>query len=62
MSDAFTPPGTPTPKKHRAKRAAKWTLYAVGGLVAVVAAAPFLLSTGWANDAIRTWLKDNVDR
>ncbi|MCE9634069.1 MAG: hypothetical protein K8T90_00050 [Planctomycetes bacterium] len=62
MSDVFPPAGSQPPKKHRARKAAKWTLYLAGGLAVVVAAAPFILSTGWANDAIRGWLKDNVDR
>jgi hypothetical protein len=65
---AASPAGDPaaaapeTKKPGLGKRLLKIALWTAGGLLVLVAATPFLLSTGWANDAVRSWLKDNVDR
>ncbi len=64
MSQAETPESPPRDARLKAgaKRAVRWTLWAVIALAIVVAALPFMLSTGWAKGVIQGWLDENVDR
>ena len=56
-------PGVAAPRgKGGVRKAVRWALWTVIVLAILVAATPFLLSTGWAKALIETWLDENVDR
>ena len=70
MSDAFQNPSSGTPgaapagavKPGKRRRWIVWTLGAVALAGGLVAATPYLVSSGWMNDVVRGWLRDNVER
>jgi hypothetical protein len=50
------------PRRRRLRRALKWTGIALGALVLLIVLLPTLLSTSVGQNAIRSWLRGNVEQ
>jgi hypothetical protein len=53
---------TPPPKRPLARRVLTWTAVVLIALAAFVALLPTLVSTGFGNDKVRSWLAENVEQ